>query len=69
MTHTIVFSDFPQLRTGGRTETARQPITAEPRYPALAATIQPLEDLGQLRAGRGLSVAKEPISVEPTQEN
>jgi hypothetical protein len=54
MPHTEAFTDFPQFRTGGRTETAHQPITAEPpsiRYPALpapAATTQPLEDPGQL---------------------
>jgi hypothetical protein len=30
MPHTEAFTDFPQFRTGGRTETAHQPITAEP---------------------------------------
>jgi hypothetical protein len=52
MPHTEAFADFPRLRTSGRIETAQQPITAEPLYPAqpaTAATNQPLEDPGQLR--------------------
>jgi hypothetical protein len=52
MPHTEAVADFPQVRTGGRKETAQQLFPAEPLYPALpapAATTQPLEDPGQLR--------------------
>jgi hypothetical protein len=58
---TDVVADFPQRRTGGRTETAQQPIISEPLYPALpalAATIQPLEDRGQLRGDLDLSMSR-----------
>ncbi len=65
--HTEAFTDFPQLRAGGRKETAQQPISAEllqPVLPALGAKIQPLEDPGQLRRDRSLSLAEEPAGVE-----
>jgi hypothetical protein len=63
-------ADFPELRAGGRKETARQAVTAEPLYPALpalAAAIQPLEDPGRLREDRGLSQVYEPAGEEPTR--
>jgi len=35
MPHSEVFAEFPERSAGGRTETHRRLITAEPRYPAL----------------------------------
>jgi hypothetical protein len=49
--NTEAFANLPQLRSGGRKETAQQSIPAEPLHPlmpALGAAIQPLEDPGQL---------------------
>ena len=60
------FANHPQLRSGGRKETAQQSIPAEPLYPlmpALGTAIQPLEVRGQLRGDRGLPLAKEPTGI------
>jgi hypothetical protein len=72
VSHTEMFGDSSRLRTGGPIDTAHEPIIVEHLYPiltALAATIQPPEDLGQLRVDRCLSTAKEPAYVEPTEES
>ena len=64
--NTEALANFPQLRSGGRKETARQSIPAEPFHPvmpALGAAIQPHEDPSQLRRDRGLPLAKEPTGI------
>ena len=59
--NTEAFAILPQLRSGGRKDTAQQSMPAEFLHPlmsALGVAIHPLEDPGQLGRDRGVALAK-----------